>query len=207
MKIISKIYLAVAALAVAAVWGQAVQPVAQAAHLQPDPVQPGSVQPGPVQPGSVQPDPVQQAVVQAPLDKHKHVPVVAVRKKTEKPPIQQSQKPIAIKMVPVDKLLQASSVGNPARSGVAHNAPEKATQEEKDAVGLDIGKGLPLPMPESVLIAPIDKPDGFHVGVDYHLDQKWDLTGLAGVTTNGGTVISPAKPTFNQVGVRASYRF
>jgi len=197
VKIISKIYLAVAALAVAAVWGGAVQPVAQAAHLQPDPVQPGSVQSG-----SVQADPVQ-----APLDRHKHVPVVAVRKKTEKPPIQQSQKSIAIKMVPVDKLLQASSTGNPARPGIAPNAPEMATQEEKDAVGLDIGKGLPVPMPESVLIAPVDRPDGFHVGVDYHVDQKWDLTGLAGVTTNGGAVISPAKPTFNQVGVRASYRF
>ncbi len=206
MKIISKIYLAVAALAVAVVWGasvergiatpsEAVQPVAQAAR------------PDPVQPAPVQPDPVQQVVAPAPPDRHKHVPVAAVRKKSEKPPMPQSQRDIAIKMVPVDKLLQVSSAGNPAKSGVAHDASEKAAQEEQDAVGLDIGKGLPLPMPESVLIAPADKPDGFHVGVDYHVDQKWDLTGLAGVTTNGGTAISPVKPTFNQVGVRASYRF
>ncbi len=79
--------------------------------------------------------------------------------------------------------------------------------EAADGLGLDIGNGLPLPMPDSILIAPQDRPAGFHVGLDYHLDQKWALTGLAGVKTTGGIVTSPAKPSVNQVGVRASYRF
>ena len=211
MKIISKIFISAALLA-AVMWfadsGRGVVPSVQSG-TQAVQVQPAPLQPAPLQPVPAQTDSMQQAMVQAPLERLKHVLVAAVHKRIGKPVVPEPKKDIAIVMVPVDKLLQASSGGAQAKLAASHNALDKATQETEEgaAVGLDVGKGLPLPMPESVLITPADKPDGFHVGVDYHVDQKWDLTGLAGVTTNGGTVISPAKPTFNQVGVRASYRF
>lgn len=206
MKIISKktVYAAAAVLAVVAMWSaasgivspplQVVQPGAYAAHeiVQPDPVQP---------------DPVQHVQKAVSVGKH----VAAVQSKFRKPLMPAPQTGMAIKMIPIDTLLKESASGDAVKSGIAHNAVEKAEKktggEAADGVGLDIGKGLPLPIPESVLITPIDKPDGFHVGVDYHVDQKWDLTGLAGVTTAGGAVISPVKPSVNQVGVRASYRF
>lgn len=211
MKIISKktIYTAAAVLAVAAMWSAArgivspplrvVQPGAYAAHE--------IVQPDPVQPSPVQPDPVQHVQKAVSVDKH----VAAVQPKLRKPLMPAPQTGMAIMMIPIDKLLKESTSSDAVKPGIAHNTVEKTEKktggEAADGVGLDIGKGLPLPIPESVLITPIDKPDGFHVGVDYHVDQKWDLTGLAGVTTAGGAVTSPMKPSVNQVGVRASYRF
>ena len=99
---------------------------------------------------------------------------------------------------PVEMNLQQSTLAKSEMAG---------STEAADGFGLDIGNGLPLPTPDSVLIAPQDRPAGFHVGVDYSLDQKWGLTGLAGVMTTGGIVANPVKPSVNQVGVRASYRF
>ena len=201
MKIIPKkiVYVTAAVLAVVAMWStargivspplQVVQTGADAAHE------------------IVRSDPVQPAQKAVSVDKH----VVAVQQKPRKTLVSAAQTDMAIKMIPVDKLLKESAGSDAVKPGIVHNAVEKpekkAGGEAADDVGLDIGKGLPLPVPESVLIAPIDKPDGFHVGVDYHVDQKWDLTGLAGVTTTGGAVASPMKPSVNQVGVRASYRF
>ena len=206
VKIMSRkiIYVTASILAAAAVWSavrgfaspplQVVQPGAYAEHEI-------------VRPNPVQPDPVQHAQKAVSVDKH----VVAVKQKPRKALAPAAQTDMTIKMIPIDKLLKESASSDAVKPGNAHNAVEKTEKktggEAADDVGLDIGKGLPLPIPESVLITPIDKPDGFHVGVDYHVDQKWDLTGLAGVTTTGGAVTSPVKPSVNQVGVRASYRF
>ena len=114
-----------------------------------------------------------------------------------------------IQVIDMKKLLKEAASSDPVKAHRQSNVFEKTAADTKtaDGIGLDIGKGLPLPVPDSVLIAPNDKPEGFHVGVDYRLDQKWDVTGMAGVTTTGGIVASPVKPSFNQVGVRANYRF
>ncbi len=207
VKIILKRFVSVGAAALALV-AAAMWSVARGAVLQPLPaVQPGSET---AQAGghavheNVKPVPVQHAQKDASSDKH--VSSAAIQPKSKKPPMPAPQTGLAIKMIPIDRLLKESAGSSDAvKPGIALGKMEKAAAA--DEVGFDIGKGLPLPVPESVLISPVDKPDGFHVGVDYHVDPKWDLTGLAGVTTTGGVVASPAKPSVNQVGVRASYRF
>ncbi len=148
-------------------------------------------------------DPVPKEAA-APVPKAHDAHVFAVTKdKPKAVPAPQSD----IKMVPVEKLLEETAVREKARPAIAFGKPAK--KREDDEVGVDIGKGLPLPMPDSALITPVDKPDGYHVGVDYRVDQKWDLTGLAGVTTTTGPVglMTTTKPYINQIGFKASYRF
>ena len=142
------------------------------------------------------------APVQAPKAHDAHV-VVETRVKPKAVPAPQSD----IRMVPVEKLLKETAVRERIKPVIAFGKPAK--KREDDDVGVDIGRGLPLPMPDSALITPIDKPNGYHVGVDYHVDQKWDLTGLAGVTTTTGPVglMTTTKPYINQIGFKASYRF
>lgn len=149
--------------------------------------------------------PVRREVRKKAAPKH----VAAVRRKPAKLPVSEGRTDVAIKMVPIDRLLKESSTRSSARPEAARDGAHKPDKVTEDDVGLDIGRGLPLPTPESILFTPIDKPDGFHVGVEYHVDQKWDLTGLAGVTTNGNAlgVTSPGKPSVNQVGLKANYRF
>ena len=133
-----------------------------------------------------------------------------VAKSVERPerrvtPVPQPQSDI--RMVPVERLLRETAAGEKARPVIAFGKSDKKPQE--DDIGVDIGKGLPMPMPDSALITPVEKPDGFHVGVDYHVDPKWDLTGLAGVSTTTGPVglMTTTKPYINQIGFKASYRF
>ena len=82
----------------------------------------------------------------------------------------------------------------------------KAMADEK-AVNLDMGGNLPWPVPDSPLLSPRNRDVGFHVGVNYHLDQKWDLTGLAGMGMVGNVDAYPLKPNVEQIGIRAKYRF
>ena len=116
-------------------------------------------------------------------------------------------------MIQTDNLLTKPVNSGPVKQSVLANTEntkiteKTVSSEDANGLGLDIGNGLPLPTPDSILIAPQNKPAGFHVGVDYRLDQEWVLTGLAGVMTTGGIVTTPVKPSVNQVGFRASYRF
>lgn len=155
---------------------------------------------------------VRQVVQKKPQLGGEHKVAASIQPKPKKPVAQVLQaKSIApmIQMIDMKKLLKEAASSDPLKAHRQSKVFEKTATdtETADGIGLDIGKGLPLPVPNSVLIAPNDKPEGFHVGVDYRLDQKWDVTGMAGVTTTGGIVTSPVKPSFNQVGVRANYRF
>ncbi len=78
---------------------------------------------------------------------------------------------------------------------------------DKKAVDLDMGGDLPWPVPDSPLLSPRNRDIGFHVGVNYHLDQKWDLTGLAGMGVVGNVDAYPLKPNVEQIGIRAKYSF
>lgn len=149
---------------------------------------------------------------------NKNAPVAAanIRPQPVKPvkQAQTLQGNTAIRMIQTGSLLTEPVNNDPVKINLQQSAPAKTEKTEKtedteaaDGFGLDIGNGLPLPTPDSILIAPQDRPTGFHVGVDYRLDQKWALTGMAGVMTTGGIVTTPVKPSVNQVGVRASYRF
>ena len=140
--------------------------------------------------------------------RNKNAPVAAanIRHQPVKP-AQTLQGNTAIRMIQTGSLLTEPVNNDPVKINLQQSAPAKTEKTEADGFGLDIGNGLPLPTPDSILIAPQDRPTGFHVGVDYRLDQKWALTGMAGVMTTGGIVTTPVKPSVNQVGVRASYRF
>ena len=159
---------------------------------------------------------VRQVTEKKPQSGGEHKAAASVRPKPKNPVAQARQtknmtQPLVIRMVPMEKLLKESASSDQAKAqrqaSVFAKTKRTADSETADGLGLDIGKGLLLPVPDSVMIAPNDKPEGFHVGVDYRLDQKWDVTGVAGVATFGGIVTSPVKPSFNQVGVRANYRF
>ena len=94
------------------------------------------------------------------------------------------------------------------QGGIVRPTPvlAKAMAAEK-AVDLDMGGDLPWPVPDSPLLSPRNRDIGFHVGVNYHLDQKWDLTGLAGMGMVGNVDAYPLKPNVEQIGIRAKYRF
>ncbi len=149
-------------------------------------------------------------------ERNKNAPVATanIRHQPGKPvkQAQTLQRNTAIRMIQTGSLLTEPVNSDPVKINLQQSAPAKTEEKtgspaDADGFGLDIGNGLPLPTPDSILIAPQDRPAGFHVGVDYRLDQKWALTGMAGVMTTGGIVTSPVKPSVNQVGVRASYRF
>lgn len=75
----------------------------------------------------------------------------------------------------------------------------------KSDVGVDLGGDLPWPVPKNPLLFPGNREIGFHVGVRYKLDSRWDLTGLAGAAAN--QQIDPLKPNDEQIGIKARYRF
>ncbi len=160
------------------------------------------------------PQVVRQVTEKKPQPGGEHKAAASIRPMPKKPVGQVLQaKSIApvIQMMDMKKLLKEAASSDPVKAhrqtSVFAKTKTTADSETADGLGLDVGKGLLLPVPDSVMIAPNDKPEGFHVGVDYRLDQKWDVTGVAGVATFGGIVTSPVKPSFNQVGVRANYRF
>jgi hypothetical protein len=153
------------------------------------------------------------------------VPVAVVnRQPLRRKPVEQPQQ-TKIERAPVIRLIQTGNVltkpvnlltkpvnSSLVKTNLQQSAPLKTRKagERKavDGFGLDIGNGLPLPALNTTLIAPQDRPAGFHVGVNYHLDQNWELTGQAGVTTNEGPMTnSVMKPSLNQLGIQAGYRF
>lgn len=128
------------------------------------------------------------------------------QKSTERVPLLRQMQTTVLLTKPIDSEpvkinLQQSALTKTAKASGA---------EAVDRFGLDVGNGLPLPTMNNALVTPQDRPAGFHVGVNYHLDQNWELTGLAGVTTNEGIIANPAnpvKPSVNQLGIQAGYRF
>lgn len=73
---------------------------------------------------------------------------------------------------------------------------------------LDAGGDLPLPGAADPALGPKYQDSGFHLGLDYHLAPQWDVTGLAGVKTGGGLAATPPdKPSVDQVGVEARFKF
>ncbi len=149
------------------------------------------------------------------------VAAVNISRQPVKPVVQAQQK--STERVPVIRQIQTADLltkpvaSEPVKINSQQSALPKVGKasgaEAVDGFGLDVGNGLPLPTINNALVAPQDRPAGFHVGVNYHLDQNWELTGLAGVTTTEGIVANPAnltnpvKPSVNQVGIQAGYRF
>lgn len=184
-----------------------------------------SSQPGqPISPPVVPQDarPKQRYVTQS---KEGDVPVAAVnRQPLRKRPVEQAQHTMTERAL-VIRLIQTGNVltkpvnfpakhvnSSLAKINLQQSMPlktEKAGGEKAaGGFGLDIGNGLPLPALNTTLVAPQDRPAGFHVGVNYHPDQNWELTGQAGVTTNEGLITnSVMKPSLNQFGIQAGYRF
>ena len=73
---------------------------------------------------------------------------------------------------------------------------------------LDVGGNLPLPgIDDPALGSSKYRDSGFHLGLDYHLAPQWEVSGLAGVKTGGGPVATPDKPSVDQVGVEARFKF
>jgi len=184
-----------------------------------------TVQPNPQTGQQLNPQPVQQVIEQEPHhavqsgedNKNALVAAVNIQPRPGKPVAQAQTQQRSLGRVPVVRMIETGILltkpvnSDPVKVNLQQNILVKTEKvwnpEATDGFGLDIGDGLPLPTPNSILIAPQDKPAGFHVDVDYRLDQKWKLTGMAGVMTTGGIVANPVKPSVNQVGVRASYRF
>ncbi|MDA8328534.1 MAG: hypothetical protein M0Z83_06140 [Betaproteobacteria bacterium] len=157
-----------------------------------------------------------------PTGDNKNAPVVAVNiQPKHRKPVAQVQKEsteqlgkvsVIRRMQTGNLLTQPVNRGEPVKINLQRSVLAKTEKAggtgSVNGFGLDVGNGLPLPATNNTLIAPQDRPTGFHVGVDYYLDQNWELTGLAGVTTNEGIVTnSVTKPSLNQVGIQAGYRF
>ena len=76
--------------------------------------------------------------------------------------------------------------------------------KDKPNVNLDLGGKLPWPYPVSPWM-PKNRDLGFHVGLDYRLNDNVDLAGIAGVTVPSDAY--SLKPNVEQIGVRARFRF
>lgn len=85
--------------------------------------------------------------------------------------------------------------------------PHLALAKEPEDIDIDLGKNLPWPAPKSPLLLPGNRETGFHVGVNFRLDKRWDLAGVAGVGVPGGIQADQLKPNVEQVGILARYRF
>lgn len=117
------------------------------------------------------------------------------------------------KKIRADKILLPVRIGDllpeegKQESVVRPKSAISKVMTDKRAVDLDMGGDLPWPVPDSPMFSPRNRDIGFHVGVNYHLDQKWDLTGLAGMGMVGNVDAYPMKPNVEQIGIRAKYRF
>ncbi len=78
--------------------------------------------------------------------------------------------------------------------------------KDKSNVNLDLGGKLPWPLPDSPWMQK-SRDLGFHVGLDYRLNENFELTGIAGVSVPAGTDAYSIKPNVEQIGVRANFRF
>lgn len=122
----------------------------------------------------------------------KHVPVASVPRKI-------------IRTIRIEDLVAGDMKRDPLKP--PKNVLAKVGSVKQDAgLDFDFGGKLPWPTPNSGLPTS-DKDIGFHVGVNYHLDRNWDVTGLAGVKMVGGTETYQAKPVIDQIGIQARYRF
>jgi hypothetical protein len=119
----------------------------------------------------------------------------AVPKRQEKP----------IRRIDIGKLM--------LEEGVTVNAKKKSdpfskalVARDRENMDLDLGGKLPWPYPDSPLM-PKSRELGFHVGLDYHMNENLDLAGVAGVSVPSGADAYSLKPNVEQIGVRARYRF
>ena len=78
--------------------------------------------------------------------------------------------------------------------------------KDRPNVNLDLGGRLPWPLPDSPWMQK-SRDLGFHVGLDYRLNENFELTGIAGVSVPAGTDAYSIKPNVEQIGVRARIRF
>lgn len=70
-----------------------------------------------------------------------------------------------------------------------------------------MGGDLPLPGINDPSLGSKYKDSGFHFGLNYRLTSQWNVSGLAGVKTGGGPVATPDKPSMDQLGVQAQFKF
>ena len=80
------------------------------------------------------------------------------------------------------------------------------TSRDKPNVNLDLGSKLPWPLPDSPWM-PKNRDLGFHLGLDYQVNEHFNLTGIAGVSVPAEADSYTLKPNVEQIGVRARYRF
>ena len=89
-----------------------------------------------------------------------------------------------------------------------HNAFDALVQAgQTQALHWAAGGDLPLPGIDDPALGPKYKDSGFHFGLNYRLNPQWNVSGLAGVKTSGGPVASPDKPTMDQLGIQAQFKF
>lgn len=78
--------------------------------------------------------------------------------------------------------------------------------KDQSNVNLDLGGKLPWPYPASPGMQK-SHDLGFHVGLDYRLNDNFDLAGIAGVSVPLGADAYSLKPNVEQIGVRVRFRF
>ncbi len=137
---------------------------------------------------------------------HREKPQQALKSKAPEkrvPPARKQE--IAAQAAPVIIRINAASLDE-MKLGTIQKRKERLAlvSADHEGVRLDLGGDLPWPIPKSPLFQ--DNRDiGFHVGLNYRLDGRWDVTGLAGANLDAGNY--PLKPNMEQIGVRANYRF
>lgn len=130
----------------------------------------------------------------------RHAPAAKAERKNSVPEEKEKQ----IKRIDIGKLVLDDGVAIKAEKKPDPFSKALASRDKQN-MNLDMGEALPWPLPDSPVM-PKNRDLGFHVGLDYRMNENLDLTGVAGVSVPRADPYS-LKPNDEQIGVRARYRF